>query len=88
MCFRLYFAASTQKPPGLAKYIVLYFANSRIFYENWQNIIKNSPSPKKLFAPPKIFVKFATLLPQTLRGVVGNDEYLLRGVYYALLLTN
>jgi hypothetical protein len=76
MCFRLYFAASTQKPPELAKYNILYSANSRIFYENWQNIIKNSPSSKKLFAPPKKFVTFATLLPQALRGVVGSDEYI------------
>ena len=76
MCFRLYFAASTQKPSELAKYNILYSANSRIFYENWQDIIKNSPSPKKLFAPPKKFVTFATLLPQTLRGVVGSDEYI------------
>jgi len=49
---------------------------------------QKSPSQKKLFAPLKKFVTFATLLPQTLRGVVGSDEYLLRGVYYALLLTN
>ena len=59
----------------MAKYNILYSANSRNFYENWQNIIKNLPSLKKLFAPPKIFVKFATLFPQTLRGVGRGDEY-------------
>ena len=48
MCFRLYFAASTQKPPELAKYNILYSANSRIFYENWQDIIKNH-LPRKNF---------------------------------------
>ncbi len=48
--FQLYFAASAQKPPELAKYNILYSANSRNFYENWQNIIKNH-LPRKNFLP-------------------------------------
>jgi len=48
--FQLYFAASAQKPPELAKYN------------------QNSPPSKKLFAPLKKFVTFATLLPRNFVG--------------------